>query len=1288
MRCLFSIAPGGRPARRARVTHVFAATAAASVSINAGFTSTARAANKTWVGATGNWSLGANWNGGTIPASGDAAFIRSATGNVTLDAGAGTPSLSGLLIDGGGTLSFATGTAMTTAALQLGGTGAGVLNVTNTNNSLAVTGGITFNSGTFAVSGSALSFGTFSQLGGSTVLGGWLQMNNASSYTLAGGSLSNGTNTTSQISVGYASAASFNQTGGLANVLSFLTVGDQSTGSGTYSISGGTLNLTGANPTLWVSFAGTGTFNQTGGTVTTPTLTLADQLTGNGTYLISDGSLGATTAAIGLRGNGHFVQTGGTVTINNVNLTNTGTNGVSALSVSGASANFNAGTINVGTRGSFNNLGGTVTFVAFNQSAGNSSFSDLVVGRAAGSTSAFNLSGGAAGATDTTTIGDAGAGTFNQTGGTMSANLLTLGGHTGGAGTYLLSAGTLTAFDFTRLGFLANGTLLQSGGTFQTTTINIGGPSAAGYYHLTAGALSAATVNLASGTLQVDSGPSFQTRNIAQAGGDLLRPVGSLTIGDTTPGQYQLNGGSFAVQNLYFGTSNDGTMLVNGGGGSAELAAFGFGGNGTLAMSGGSININKLGLGESASAAVGELAMSGGTLTVPGLFVVADVGNATVAQSGGVITAAGGEVIGNIGNATFNQTGGTNVVTGSLQFSLGSGTGRYILNGGTLLVGSIAGPANAIDFQRGSLSITNGSLSIGPNGPLGTDLVLTSSRVLSVAGGVNVAPFWSLTLQGGTLSAGTIAVQSGGTFAFDGGTLRLTASDFVIGTGGLLGNSVELLKGQRIETTPGYGAFVASGAALALSGGAIAPTLGTTVSGQLLLNSPLSSVEGGQVIINSSGLLGGTGRITPAVANLNGAEVRVGPGDALQFTGAGGLNSSGLVNQTGGELDVAAQFGNTGTVALAAGLLQVGSLSNFGTINLTGGQLQLLNGGTNASTGRIAGRGTMALTNLQNSGTIALSAGLSDVSGTVTQASGAKTIITGGATATFYDAVTNAAGSEFRVSANSTAAFLGNVTGLSQFTGPGTKDFEGAAATGALMTAAGSSVVGPAGTLTATAIREAALTVEGVASVLPDGTAAATSRVNQLSIDGAPDGWTGRLDLANNALVIDYAGSSPIGTIQNQLKSGFANGSWTGNGITSSAAAATATSGHRTELGYAEASQLGTTSFSGQFVDNTSLLVRYTLAGDSNLDGHVDLTDFTFLAANFNGTSRGWLQGDYNYDGQVDLTDFTLLASNFNQTLSTGAGSLAPLGATVPEPGAAIASALALVCGISRRRRR
>src|SRR4051812_4947731 len=138
-------------------------------------------------------------------------------------------------------------------------------------------------------------------------------------------------------------------------------------------------------------------------------------------------------------------------------------------------------------------------------------------------------------------------------------------------------------------------------------------------------------------------------------------------------------------------------------------------------------------------------------------------------------------------------------------------------------------------------------------------------------------------------------------------------------------------------------------------------------------------------------------------------------------------------------------------------------------------------------------------------------------------------------------------------------------------TGAGVKDFESAATNGAITTATGTTVVGVDGVLTADSIRDDTLSVTGRANINLNGSSAGTSRVNTLLIDGTPNHWNGRLNLADNDLVVDYAAGapSPLATIQNQIKSGSAGGSWTGNGLTSTAAAAAASSPHRTALGYA-----------------------------------------------------------------------------------------------------------------------
>jgi hypothetical protein len=90
--------------------------------------------------------------------------------------------------------------------------------------------------------------------------------------------------------------------------------------------------------------------------------------------------------------------------------------------------------------------------------------------------------------------------------------------------------------------------------------------------------------------------------------------------------------------------------------------------------------------------------------------------------------------------------------------------------------------------------------------------------------------------------------------------------------------------------------------------------------------------------------------------------------------------------------------------------------------------------------------------------------------------------------------------------------------------------------------------------------------------------------------------------------------------------------------------------------------------------------MRYTLAGDTNLDGVVNTSDFTRLAANFNGTGKDWFQGDSNYDGKVNALDFNAIATNF------GAVPTAPaLAALVPEPIAPLALAAGAL--LMRRKR-
>jgi len=194
-----------------------------------------------------------------------------------------------------------------------------------------------------------------------------------------------------------------------------------------------------------------------------------------------------------------------------------------------------------------------------------------------------------------------------------------------------------------------------------------------------------------------------------------------------------------------------------------------------------------------------------------------------------------------------------------------------------------------------------------------------------------------------------------------------------------------------------------------------------------------------------------------------------------------------------------------------------------------------------------------------------------------------------------------------------------------------------------------------------------------------------TSRVNALNV--LP---FAQLDLTNNAMVLDYFGNSPVQDVRNALRE---------TRIISSTPNALGVG-----IGYAEQTALAaafpTTTpnvFFGQSLDNTSVLLRYTLLGDTNLDGSVTFDDLVNLARRFNQPGL-WTNGDSNYDGQVDFNDLVNIARNFNRSLlgtpiSDGGGgsfeeSWAAALATVPEPATLSAAILAITALLHRNRRR
>lgn len=140
-------------------------------------------------------------------------------------------------------------------------------------------------------------------------------------------------------------------------------------------------------------------------------------------------------------------------------------------------------------------------------------------------------------------------------------------------------------------------------------------------------------------------------------------------------------------------------------------------------------------------------------------------------------------------------------------------------------------------------------------------------------------------------------------------------------------------------------------------------------------------------------------------------------------------------------------------------------------------------------------------------------------------------------------------------------------------------------------------------------------------------------------------------------------------------------------------------------IGYSDAGFVFHGASSGTFagqavtVEFSTVLLRHTLAGDTDLDGKVIFDDLIPLAMTYNRTDTIWRQGDFNYDGITNFDDLVLLAQNYNKSYAPSLSELTSLGGAgfaadwqlalslVPEPTALAALVSAVPCAIRRRSR-
>jgi hypothetical protein len=153
---------------------------------------------------------------------------------------------------------------------------------------------------------------------------------------------------------------------------------------------------------------------------------------------------------------------------------------------------------------------------------------------------------------------------------------------------------------------------------------------------------------------------------------------------------------------------------------------------------------------------------------------------------------------------------------------------------------------------------------------------------------------------------------------------------------------------------------------------------------------------------------------------------------------------------------------------------------------------------------------------------------------------------------------------------------------------------------------------------------------------------------------------TSKLDLTDNNLIVDYdeggPSASPLGSwassgytgVTGLVARGYNYGAWDGGGglVTTIADALNGL----TTLAATEASDLlgitgsQTALWNGQAVDATTVVVRYTYAGDVNFDGLVDGADYGVIDnyVQFPGTN-GYVNGDFNFDGVIDGADYGII---------------------------------------------
>jgi len=738
-----------------------------------------------WTGTTStDWNTGSNWSGNAVP-TGENAIVNNTSGNTATINGNLSFTPNDIIVRNGSRIDHLAGTAGTSGGSWMWVEN-GVYNLANT---------ATAGSG---ISGFAQGTGSLNATG-NLLVGAWgdnrngtINVNTAGTLAVSG-ELFFGDSTGSQ--------GALNLESGTMTVNNKIFVGNNR-GTGTMTMSGGSLTKTGGDQTFVGRDNGTGTLTQSGGTITlNHDFYVGQGGGGNGTLNVSGsavlntgrdfvigresgtGSLNMTGGTITKTGDEKFlvghnngvgtvVQSGGTISANNelyIGNENSGARGTYTLSGTGALNVANEVVVGreSGT-GILNVDGGTMT------TTGNG---NMYIGRRNG-TGTLNQTAGVisvikefgVGTRDDNKIG---TGTYNLSGGSLSAaNNIFIGKEQGSSGTLNMTGGTMSTSDKLQIGHnQATGVLTQSGGTVNVQhEVYIGNENSAssvGAYTLSGtGVLNVGnevivgrdngtgTFNLNGGTVnatKISGGNGSATVNfnggVIKAKRDESNLIENLDVANVQSGGAKINSNGFNVSTGQVLTGTGGLEKL--GAGQLTLS----GGNtyaGTTTVAAGTLRIEKAGLNTIVDATANTLVAEFTSVPLPGSYRILP-GSLAGAQT---FSATG---LGANQQATFDRSTSTVTVTGKLV--TGSTFASLYPAGSEATVG-INGIKNLMNYALGGTGESSTpalpALTTGVDGLTLTANIRSDDTTLSVKGQYATdlsGPWTDVTLPEGTTSS-------------------------------------------------------------------------------------------------------------------------------------------------------------------------------------------------------------------------------------------------------------------------------------------------------------------------------------------------------------------------------------------------------------------------------------------------------------------------------------------------------------------------------------------------------